>query len=917
MLISFLASLLSCLSPTLAFSSLNATYFTTRQICGVILISSIVGCGLGAVFMNFSPPFVGMGISIVYFVFAEQFLYSIAQEIKKRILLHFVFLSCSILCAYYIGLIPHCVLLALQLICSFYDLRKNIHLPKIKIFNSENLNSNNNEFIEYKTVQDFSSSIDIPSKQNVYFLFLESFHSTEAVSKLYGLSDEISHFLRKNQFTIFENVYSNACFTDSSINTIFNMNASQDLYNNKIPKAFYCLKTNGYNINIYDTAVYTFMNYIKYCDYFNFNMSKLVAFLYNNFLPLFLQSKIFLYFTKVDPFTDSASYAGVKEALKTKIYKNNQFHIMRFGANHSSLLYTWKQEDKWKNDYIQAYKKAEHEVKDMISFILKHDPSACIVAMGDHGAWKYRGIWRDGKDYNQAMRAHGVEPALVCMDVAGILLAVRPPDGTEIPQKTISPANVFRLVFSLLGAQGKELEFLPNMTFFWDSNIGGKWLIAEEGVPLADWEYQSADVVLARNIASVGDTAMECLPIPDILDIVQSMRAAGKYDDAVQLLQAAINEKGRDTQLLLNLGNLYSATGRGKACVDLLAPALHGQADPILLPVLLKAMCYTGASKQALALVKTGILEHLPQNTQIELKAELYHLVGDIDKCIITLLSLIKNSQSSDKKEIYNQQRISKKIALCMSALHKNKEAVYTIDNCYNSNKSQLSLYDYAMLFETGTALSMVFHDYQYVERRIELSFCALHTPYPATIYVWLCGALEQQNKQHEAFTTLTNILPRMQHIPFFLEQVGLFCIRNYINDSRYKYCVRKANTYLKEMEKLLIPIFDSVWYGKRYSSLLKSANMKPIMHFMHYGRVLGLDPCPYFNSIFYCLTNRDVFAEGYDPLRHYLSSNPYDGRDPSLLFSTYSYLTRNPDVSWSDVNPLVHMLSSKRSSAH
>ena len=916
MILSFLVFVLACVSPTLAFSSVNANYFTTRQICGAIVVSTIVGCVVGFLFMNLAPPLVGAGCAIVYFVFAEQFLYSVTQKTKNRIILHIGILSCSVLCAYYINLIPHCILLALQLLFSIYDLRKNIFLQKIKIFNSTNINSNNG-FIEYKEEQDFSSSVYIPNKKNIYFLFLESFHSNESILKLYNLNDGISHFLRKNKFTIFENTYCNACFTDPSINTILNMDSSQFSYRNKIPKVFFYLKRNGYEINIYDMALYTFMNYIRYCNYFNFSINKFISFLYKNFLPLFLQSKIFLYFTRIDPFTDSASYAGVKKALRTKMHKNNQFHIMRFGANHSSLLYTWKQEDKWKKEYTEAYKKAEYEVKDMISFILKHDPSACIVAMGDHGAWKYRGIWRDGKDFNQAMKAHGVEPSLVCMDVASILLAVRPPDGSEIPQQTISPANVFRLIFSLLGARGKELDFVPNLTFFWDATIVGNWLIAKEGVPLAEWEYQSPDVVLARNIASVGYTAMESLPIADILDIVQSMRSAGKYDDAIQLLERAVNEKGQDTQLLLSLGNLYSATGRGKACIDLLAPALSGQADPVLLPVVLKAMCYTGASKQALALLKTGILDHFPQNTQIELKAELYHLTGDIDKCILILSSIIKNSQSLDKKKIYNQQRISKNIALYMNSLNRDKEALYILDNCYNSNKSQLTLYDYAILFETSAALSMLFYDYGYAEQRIKLSFCALHTPYPATLSLWLCGALEQQKKRQEAFLTLTSILPRMQHVDFFLEQVGLFCIRNNINDPQYKYCIRKADTYLRETGKLLMPIFDPTWYGKKYSSLLKVANMKPMMHFMHYGRVLGLDPCPYFNTIFYCLTNRDVFAEGYDPLRHYLSSNPYEGRDPSLRFSTYSYLARNPDVSWPDVNPLVHMLSSKRTPAH
>ncbi len=65
----------------------------------------------------------------------------------------------------------------------------------------------------------------------------------------------------------------------------------------------------------------------------------------------------------------------------------------------------------------------------------------------------------------------------------------------------------------------------------------------------------------------------------------------------------------------------------------------------------------------------------------------------------------------------------------------------------------------------------------------------------------------------------------------------------------------------------------------------------------------------PYFDRIYYCSANPDVWEARVDPLLHFLVQGWREGRNPSPLFDVNFYLTNNPDVAATGVNPLLHFI--------
>jgi hypothetical protein len=114
-------------------------------------------------------------------------------------------------------------------------------------------------------------------------------------------------------------------------------------------------------------------------------------------------------------------------------------------------------------------------------------------------------------------------------------------------------------------------------------------------------------------------------------------------------------------------------------------------------------------------------------------------------------------------------------------------------------------------------------------------------------------------------------------------------------------------------------PLFDIKEYTARLSGK-HVPGMDPLYHFVLYGDLLSLDPCPHFSTDYYLLSNPDAVASNTCSLAHFIQqdastavlSPPTEqdwlGLAEQLdLFSEEWYVQQYPDVGHSGLSPRAH----------
>jgi hypothetical protein len=254
------------------------------------------------------------------------------------------------------------------------------------------------------------------------------------------------------------------------------------------------------------------------------------------------------------------------------------------------------------------------------------------------------------------------------------------------------------------------------------------------------------------------------------------------------------------------------------------------------------------------------------------------------------------------------RQGIAIQRALYLDALDRTADALRLLDAEYERTDFFDNTYTNALFAAAGLSLRLL--NPEDSERRLRLALRLASQPLPLTLYCWLAGVLEQSGKTDEALALLEEKSPLFQRTTFFAEQITLFRLRH--NTARPAHTVKKqAYAWMRRLKELPPQIFDAAWYRERYGALLHG-DMEPFTHFMHFGRLLALDPNPLFNTVCYCLQNSDVMYGGYDPLPHYLGCNPFEIRDPSLLFCAAAYMSTHNKTQWPHGNALLHRLCNK-----
>lgn len=911
MLLTVLACFLACIGPTLSFAGVNAVWFSKVQILGAIAAATCLGllCGLILAFMP--CPIAGVGVGVLFALMSERLLATLLPHMGARMTAVCLMGILGGALAHVAGLIPLCVILLLYALFGLWDMRKHWDKPKEPLFSADLLVRKRAD-MEKEEDNKQTSPLVFSQHPNIYVLFLESFHSREALQALYGVGDEgLTDFLVEHGFTVFANSLSNACWTQQSLQTLLRM-AHYDPHALGMPEAFRHLFANGYDVQLFDTYIYTFKTYTPWASWHNFNMPGWIVWLYSRFLPIFMQSKCLMAITgNIDPFTDKVDYAGVRDAVAQRLHKTYakpQCYIMRFGASHTHNQYRWDKNSNWASVYLPSWRKAAADVRDMVSLILRQDPKACIVAMGDHGSHMFENIWREGPDCNAAMQAQGVSPSLVCQDLAGVLIAVRLANGLLLAPQIVTPCNIFRLVFEHLGGQGTSLVRVPDTTFHHDPKYQRPFILAREGKPLDRWEVAQH----AEHITQCLDAFQREPDNPEkILSLGLALEFSGQIEVAGNLLLTGLKKTGAFDLLAPPLGRILLRQGKAKEVLDNLAPGLALSRSPNFLRVFLQAMTISGAARGAISLLaQKAPAFGMDDDNRLELQAQLEQLDGQLDLAEKSW-RLLTTKPFSQNCEFYERQ-ISWlcQHARCLDALGKIPDALALLDNLLKNTNYPNHQYNIPLRHALG--LSLRLGDYTNSLQRFESAFKVMPIPYPETVNLWYAGVLEQQGQFDKAFAVLAEAAQRNANTPWFGAQLGLYLIRRHNVDAKFRQFRKDAYAWLREQGEMLKPLFDEAWYRQRYVGLIP-AEMSAQQHFLHYGRLLGLDPSPCLNTIFYCLTQWDIMQAGYDPVWHFLACSPYEARDPSLGFHVSTYLARHREVAWPNANPLLHYLAQQK----
>jgi len=155
---------------------------------------------------------------------------------------------------------------------------------------------------------------------------------------------------------------------------------------------------------------------------------------------------------------------------------------------HSRTDITWKELGDFEREFVERTIKANEHMLDLIDRIRAKDPSAVIVIIGDHGAWRYRKVWMLDRDPHRAFEQAGVTTETVALDLFGTMIAVHS-NGLcdDYIYSTITPINVMRAVFACLAGDRSVLEERPeDISIF---PLGRDLLrVAQDGRPLPRWE---------------------------------------------------------------------------------------------------------------------------------------------------------------------------------------------------------------------------------------------------------------------------------------------------------------------------------------------------------------------------------------------------------------------------------------------
>jgi len=382
-------------------------------------------------------------------------------------------------------------------------------------------------------------SITFKKKPNIYFFQLESFHSRDALRKIYNANiDQFASKLENTGFTLYDPIYANYFTTTMSALSMFGMDhefyyesrglsdmsraASLSIGDNP---AIRILRNNGYKI-AYINNSYLYRKKSRLIDYSNqtFGGAYLYVPIYHVYILLYDPIRFFFRLISpvrtalknvIDPRLacpmlgdtlpmDISKINELKTEIEKSEFNNPTFRfIYGFGADHTdnylarenSLDRKKKYENYWLKYYPLLIKKGASEIEQAIKYIGSKDHNAIIVLLGDHGALLRASMVTGQPDITleklkKANSDYGYTLPDLTIDVSSVFLAIKWPKQvikSNLANPPLSHVNLFRYIFSVLAENKLLMEHaVPNNSYF--LMFDKVYTIVKQGEVLKEWE---------------------------------------------------------------------------------------------------------------------------------------------------------------------------------------------------------------------------------------------------------------------------------------------------------------------------------------------------------------------------------------------------------------------------------------------
>jgi len=450
------------LYPVIFLTSKNWFIYETRQLLFLLVVPAITG---------------GLGIIITFFT--KRWL----QIFIKKGLVYFINLA--------------------LLIMTFF--------ASVELIYSVSTKSIKNEYFLSTLNKESDAKIKFKSTPNIYLIHLESYHSPEAMRRLYNFDNqEFVNELENKDFFVSQNNFSNYQPTLYSVGGMFLQQhhyyrhaaglldavGLRDVIGGKIYNpTLAILKNNGYRIAYIQPTTYNFTGNSN-LDYYspaskiydsllifqNPTIDKLYAFLAKLQNP---DRRPDLAYSDQDNFyqvLNTAIDAALESLRPTFYFIEESLEVVHTPVGDK---YSWEQSDAgWVDTYIEKVKHSNPKILETVDRIIKNDPEAIIILYGDHGALKYRRIWTDtgGKQIDEIIyERKKISLEDLALDLFGVFTAVRYPNGNPSFLDGKTYVNLFRILFSNLSGNKPPMPNQEDDSFLNDTVSGKVYKIVDDG----------------------------------------------------------------------------------------------------------------------------------------------------------------------------------------------------------------------------------------------------------------------------------------------------------------------------------------------------------------------------------------------------------------------------------------------------
>lgn len=475
--------MLVCLLPVISMSN-NFGYFPSEQIARSVCFLLLLAVILVGIFYVLKKLFaknrlmrhgllwilILFGAAVFYQVIGYHFVSSLPKPLKMCVIGTLFLL---VYCVFNLKII-NLLLFTNIAVSAVYGGFDNISAANNFMTSVKEINSNN------------SLSIKLKEKPNFYYILCESMNSLDIAQKTYGLdkktADDFVSFLKKNGFYVPDYVYSNAHHTLKTLQTLFLMNdyvggdkGNDDgstlvrpmLAGNEYNKLLNILKNNGYYTSSYMLIGYFGAPKGKYLDFFDVDTSsirtvapqssKLIA----HILSTFIGNKI--YCIKQESKDIIESYFEHEPQAPHFIIHRPIY------LNHTDdNLFSKAERKQWLDSkvYLNGYYNEIEALKCLTENIIKNDPDAVIIMIGDHGAHLYRSAATNIEELKKDLQEANISYDDFINDHFKVFAAVRMPEKFKQIDGMFSPGNIFPKIFNNIGYSGGHIKIAPNNTYY-------------------------------------------------------------------------------------------------------------------------------------------------------------------------------------------------------------------------------------------------------------------------------------------------------------------------------------------------------------------------------------------------------------------------------------------------------------------